>query len=133
MRRIEPRRPMTGWRRMDGRIWRSVQRAEGLMSSEERTGDTPRPFARPFARDEEPASAGSPTSAARSASPGRATRHEAPSTAPKPKHAQMVFITPLGIPIGPSVQEELHIPDDLNDTLPPGDFPGQLLLDLGLR
>jgi len=45
----------------------------------------------------------------------------------------MVFITPMGRPIGPAVQEELSIPDDLNDTLPPGDFPGQLLLDLGLR
>lgn len=52
---------------------------------------------------------------------------------PQPRrHAQMVFITPMGIPIGPSVQEELSIPDDLDDTLPPGDLPGQLLLDLGL-
>ncbi len=52
---------------------------------------------------------------------------------PSPRrHAQMVFITPMGIPIGPSVQEELNIPDDLDDTLPPGDLPGQLLLDLGL-
>ena len=114
---------------MDGRIWRSALRAEGLMSREERTGDTPRPFA----RDDTPTSAGSPASTARGASPGRAPRHDAPPAAPKPKHAQMVFITPMGIPIGPSVQEELSIPDDLNDTLPPGDFPGQLLLDLGLR
>jgi len=50
----------------------------------------------------------------------------------RPLHAQLVFVTPLGVPIGPSVQEELNIPDDLDDSLPPGDFPGQLLLDLGL-
>ena len=131
MRRIEPRRPMTGWRRVDGRIWRSAQRAEGLMSRDERSEEG----RRPFARDDAPPSSGPAGSsgAARGSSPGRAARHDAPSPAPRPKHAQMVFITPLGIPIGPSVQEELSIPDDLNDALPPGDFPGQLLLDLGLR
>lgn len=49
-----------------------------------------------------------------------------------PRSAQLVFVTPFGVPIGPSVQEELAIPNDLDDTLPPGDLPGQLLLDLGL-
>lgn len=49
-----------------------------------------------------------------------------------PRSAQLVFVTPFGVPIGPSVQEELAIPTDLDDSLPPGDLPGQLLLDLGL-
>lgn len=48
------------------------------------------------------------------------------------RHDQLVFVTSFGVPIGPSVQEALSVPDGLDDTLPPGDLPGQLLLDLGL-
>ena len=99
------------------------------MSRDERAGDR----RRSFARGDRSASAGPAASAGRGEVSGRAPRQEGPSAAPRPRHAQMVFITPMGIPIGPSVQEELNIPDDLNDALPPGDFPGQLLLDLGLR
>ncbi len=86
------------------------------MSRDERAGEDRRPFARH-----------------ETAGPGGATGRDQRDDQPQRKHAQMVFITPMGIPIGPSIQEELNVPDDLDDTLPPGDFPGQLLLDLGLR
>lgn len=88
------------------------------MSRDERAGEDRRPFA---ARD-----ASAPSERAE-----RQPRRADGAAGPR-KHAQMVFITPMGVPIGPSIQEELNIPDDLDDTLPPGDFPGQLLLDLGL-
>lgn len=94
------------------------------MSRDERAGEDRRPFA--------PAQGSAPHDAC---SDARRNNGAAPrgNGGPRPRrHAQMVFITPMGIPIGPSIQEELRIPDDLDDTLPPGDLPGQLLLDLGL-
>lgn len=157
MRRIDWRQPMSVWPRRGGSgFWMGASRAEGMMNRHERAdehrrhaegrGDSHRTAGRrsdgldqAATRRESASGLDAPGKRARSADGSdleggaRDGRENPAREAPAHnRHDQLVFVTSFGIPIGPSVQEELRIPDDLDDTLPPGDLPGQLLLDLGL-
>lgn len=151
MRRIEWRRPMFVWQKRERNAGAGARRAEGKMSGPERAGERRRGGGRAESGGDgsrEPAprreAAGDPQRERRAGRseggsdqrPERCFDKGPDQSRPRgdshPRSAQLVFVTPFGVPIGPSVQEELAIPTDLDDTLPPGDLPGQLLLDLGL-
>lgn len=157
MRRIEEHQPMSVWLRTGGTGFRmGAWRAEGTMNrynsaEEDRRGPGRRVDSDRFAarcgdgecdaapRRKSADDSGAPDGISHESGAANAGgftsdggEHSARNGPGSMRHDQLVFVTSFGVPIGPSVQEALSVPDGLDDTLPPGDLPGQLLLDLGL-